>query len=295
MVVQVLTSRKSQKTSSHASVLAAPRRAVVRGPGCGCALRTLCRRRGSRRRPHRKRPDRPAGAERGPRVARLAGLGGALHRRRRRRRRRRCRCAQAGPGRRGGAARLSPPRTPLGPAAVRGEARRSGSRAPLGTTGGQTPAFACVATSARVAGPGGVRARNAAGGAQGVSPPDRKSTGRARTGLPRRPRPRSAVGVRSAYGGGASGSEVAPAPSPDSGPCGPAPGRGSERRGLGGPGEGCGQQAGGLASGRRPGGRYRPPSVIPLSLPSSPPPVPWTQPTRAKNIARRLLSGIRSC
>ncbi|XP_070333632.1 uncharacterized protein [Odocoileus virginianus] len=143
---------------------ARPRGSAARrgwGPGCGCALRTLCRRRGSRRRPHRKRPGRPAGAERGPRVARLAGLGGAHHRRRR------GRGAQAGPGRRGGAARLSPPRTALGPAAVRGEARRPGGRAPLGTTGGQTPAFACVAASARAAGPWGVRARSAAGGAQG--------------------------------------------------------------------------------------------------------------------------------
>lgn len=63
--------------------------------------------------------------------------------------------------------------------------------------------------------------------------------------------------------------------------------------------EGRERAAGGRRAGRPvaedPAAGCRPSSVIPLSLPSSPPPVPWTQPTKAKNIARRLLSGIRSC
>lgn len=113
LVVQVLTCRKSQKTSSHASVLAAPRRAECRGPGCGLRTADPLLAPGVTAQTAPEAPG-PAGGSRA-RAARGPAIGRA-----------RRGAPRGGGGGGAGAARGrgeagSSPCTPLGPAAVRGK------------------------------------------------------------------------------------------------------------------------------------------------------------------------------
>ena len=131
LVINALTLGRLSKTSSCAPLLADPQlsqagfrprlrlrlRTADPLPAPGATAQIAPEARG-----------RPTGAELGTPVARLARLGWAH------RRRRRGRGEEAGLGWRGGAARLSPPRTPLCPAAssVGNRSRRPG---PCGSDG----------------------------------------------------------------------------------------------------------------------------------------------------------------
>lgn len=154
MVVQVLTCRKSQKTSSHASVLAAPRRAEagVRAAAAHCGPSAGARghgadRTGSARAGRREPSEGRAGPDWPGSAGRTTGGGGG----------------GAGAARGRGEAVLALH-------AARPGGRERGSPAPRqsGPSGNDRRADARLRrVAARAAGPGGVRARSAAGGAQG--------------------------------------------------------------------------------------------------------------------------------
>lgn len=112
LLINELTLGRLSKTSSCAPLLADPQLSQA-GSGLRLRLRTAdpLPAAGATAQTAPEAPGRPAGAEIRTPVARLARLGGAH------RRRRRGRGEEAGLGWRGGAARLSPPRTPLCPAA----------------------------------------------------------------------------------------------------------------------------------------------------------------------------------